>query len=142
MGMNTIRITRLSLLLLVFVSMALAGCSFLHSDPLDGSTWELQTIQDSPPLSGSKITLSFDNGQLQGSAGCNQYGGDYQVDEDSIAMIGLYMTEMACLTPPGILEQEGNYLRLLGQVQGYQIQGNTLMLFVPDGEALNYSRVR
>lgn len=99
--------------------------------------WILQsfgpTEKQSPLIPDTRITLWFNDeeeqpqGQsgrtLRGSGGCNSYIGSYKADEDgtlSVKILG--WTDMACFEPPGVLEQEAEYLTTLDNVSGYEIE--------------------
>lgn len=88
------------------------------------------------PLAGIEITATFEGGTVQGSAGCNGYSGGYARDGAAIAFGTLAATEMACLDPAGVMEQEQRYLALLAAVTGYRIDGSQLWLEAGDGRAL------
>lgn len=93
--------------------------------PLVGTTWQLNAYQQTRPLGGTAITLSFDEDTLGGSAGCNQYGGGYQLEASRLSISDLAMTEMFCMEPAGVMEQEHIFLRLLQRIwpnrqPGYQ----------------------
>jgi heat shock protein HslJ len=45
---------------------------------------------------GALVTISFADGGLSGSAGCNSYFGGYQVSGDEIKVSELANTEMWC----------------------------------------------
>ena len=81
------------------------------------------------PIEGTQITLSFWEGSLEGSGGCNIYGGGYTASEDSLHMSDLYWTEMACLEPEGILDQELAYLNALNAVASYRVDAGRLQLY-------------
>ena len=70
----------------------------------------------------------FDDGELGGVAGCNTFFGGYETDAGSI-VIGPIATTMAfCGEPEGTMEQEFAYLTLLGEVDGFSRDGDSLTL--------------
>ncbi|HIP73326.1 MAG TPA: META domain-containing protein, partial [Anaerolineae bacterium] len=71
-------------------------------------------------LAGTEITARFVGNQIVGTAGCNQYAGFIVPVNDYFNINGLSVTEMACVEPPGIMEQERDYLSSLIGVSGYQ----------------------
>jgi hypothetical protein len=77
-------------------------------------------------LPGTTITLEFSSDQVSGSAGCNHYGGSYQAVESNLTVSDLFWTEMGCLEPEGILEQEQAYLATLSTVATYQLDDDRL----------------
>ncbi|HDR72803.1 MAG TPA: META domain-containing protein [Methanoculleus sp.] len=105
---------------------------------LAGTSWTLSNLAGGdggmePVLDGTTVTAVFgDDGRVGGSAGCNHYGADYTVNGASLA-VGLAMrTEMYCIDPPGVMEQEDRYLSLLADAASYQIEDGLLILV--DGE--------
>ena len=74
--------------------------------------------QDAPtePLPGSSVTLSFGDGELGGSAGCNHYFGDLAIDGATIEVGMLGSTMMWC---ENFMEQESAFLELLGGAQTF-----------------------
>ena len=75
-----------------------------------GAQGNLQTV-----LADTEITATFDGteGRVHGSSGCNTYSGDYHISGSELSIPVLEWTEIGCLEPEGILEQEGKYLKLL-----------------------------
>jgi len=123
---------------ITWIAIILVACGGTGGDPLDGTTWELHSIGRFSPIPGSMTTISFENGQVSGLGGCNQYGGEYQVNGGMITISELYMTEMACLSPEGVMEQEGRYLQSLGEARRFELSEGQLQLYGSDGEALTF----
>ena len=121
---------------------ALSSCSSGDDDSLAGTSWMLVSY-GSPRATSTPVreaTIKFDDsGTVSGTTGCNSYGGEYEVDDDSVSFGPIAATEMACLDPPGIMEQESNFLRILSAVTEYELEGNDLTLTGPGGE-LVFSR--
>ena len=78
----------------------LAGCTAPPLDALDGTEWLSTAVTeggaDRPLVDGTQIRLSFTDGQLGASAGCNTMGGPYQVQDGRLIVEGGAMTEMGC----------------------------------------------
>ena len=51
---------------------------------------------DRPLVDGTQIRLSFADGQLGASAGCNTMGGGYRIEDGRLVFEGGGMTEMGC----------------------------------------------
>jgi heat shock protein HslJ len=127
-----------TLLILTAAILTLSACSGGKApQSLEGTTWELVTMDEQFPLTGSSITLSFEDGQMGGSAGCNSYGGSYEVDGDSIKPGELMSTMMYCQAE-GVMDQETAYLNFLSKVRSYAIIDGTLYLSQPDGRQLAF----
>jgi heat shock protein HslJ len=117
-------------LVLTMVAVLAASCSAAGSPAvgLDGTAWELLFINKSEPIPGRMVTIEFENGEVRGSAGCNSYFGSYEVKGNVISFGMLAMTEMACLEPEGLMEQEQAYLQFLSEVETFALEGERLML--------------
>ena len=123
------------------VILTLAACQRADSaadDPLDGTSWVLMAYRKTRPISGTTITATFEDGQVRGSAGCNSYSGSYQVSGDTITVGAVAITEMACLEPEGVMEQELLFVEFLTDAQTFRLADGQLQTFRPDGEALTF----
>lgn len=120
-------------LVIILLTLLLAACGGAgagsEDQALSAQTWVLATYNGTASIPGHQPTLQFENGQVSGSTGCNHYGGSYQAKGDALRFEGLYSTEMACLEPAGLMEQESGYLATLGQVDRYEVAGGALMLY-------------
>ena len=131
-----------TLTLAVAVLLPLGACGLVGpsaSDPLEGTSWRLMTLGGSGLIQGTEITLTLEEGQVHGSSGCNTYGGSYEVDGDKITMSDLFMTEMACLDPEGVMDQELEYLESLRDAQTFQIDGAELLIEAASDEVLAFA---
>jgi len=88
---------------------------------------------------GTEITAIFEGGTLRGSGGCNDYGAAYALNGASLAFEAVTFTEMACLDPAGVMEQERRYFAFLQSVTRYYLYANQLWLETGDGRALVFS---
>jgi heat shock protein HslJ len=97
---------------------------------LDGTAWELIEINGRPPLPNSRTTLTFENGNAGGYAGCNNYGGAYtaNADNDTIDMSEGAINEALCLDPEGIMEQESAFIAALVKMTNYTMMDEQLVL--------------
>jgi heat shock protein HslJ len=121
--------------------LALAGCTGLGGstgDPLDGTSWRLVTLGGAALVPGTEITATFADGEVSGKS-CNTYGGEYQVSGEKLTITRVFMTEMACLDPQGIMEQETAYLELLTGAQGFEISAGRLSIQGTGGEELVFA---
>lgn len=88
---------------------------------------------------GTQLTALFgEDGNLSGSAGCNNYMAAYTVDaagaaEGDISIGPAASTRMFCGEPEGTMDQEAQYLAALVMAQVYRIQGDRLQLRTADG---------
>ena len=123
------------------VILALAACQRADSaasDPLDGTSWVLTAYRKTRPISGTTITATFEDGQVRGSAGCNSYSGSYQVSGDTITVGPVAITEMACLEPESVMDQELVFVEFLTDAQTFRLADEQLQVVRSDGEALTF----
>jgi heat shock protein HslJ len=107
---------------------------------LDGTSWKLTVFNKNRPVAGSEPTLSFEDGQVSGTAGCNHYGGSYEVDGDKLSFGTMFMTEMWC-EAEGVMDVESAYLELLGQAESYQVVDGVLTIFSGPQQTLTFELV-
>jgi len=91
---------------------------------------------------GSEVSLEFgDDGALSGSGGCNRLMGSYTATDGAVSFDGLASTEMACLEPEGLMEQETAFLAALATAATYSVEGDKLEMRTADGAiALSLTR--
>ncbi|MFC2016935.1 protease inhibitor I42 family protein [Chloroflexota bacterium] len=101
---------------------------------LENVTWILESYGErgdlKAVLDGTEITATFnsDEGRVTGSAGCNSYFGDYEIDENKLFIPVVGSTEMYCMEPEGNMEQEVQYLKLLNSAESYEFSGSKLRI--------------
>lgn len=112
---------------------------------LANTNWKLTSVDafgtSNAPVGGVEITLNFgaDN-TVNGSAGCNNYNGPYQLNGDQLAIGALAATMKAC--PNEIMGQESFYLTTLQKPAQVTQAGNRLALTFDGGqEVFNYELV-
>lgn len=102
---------------------------------LDGTEWELVELNGRFPIPNSRTTLSFNDGNAGGFAGCNDYGASYTVeDDDALAFGEGAKNEQGCIEPEGILGQEEEFVAMLIQMTTFTMQGEQLLLTSADGK--------
>jgi heat shock protein HslJ len=120
---------------------------------LEGTTWVLTAFIEekrveemSTPalipidlLAETEVTATFEDGTVRGSAGCNTYSAAYTLDDSFLNIETPAATEMACLNPVGVMEQEGRYLSFLRDVTAYRICGSQFWLETDDGRGLVFT---
>ena len=111
---------------LVFLLWACTGSNSIISADLEGKTWVLTNLNGNDPLDGQRPTLEFEADQVSGSTGCNHYGGSYQIKGETIQFEDLFSTEMACLDPEGLMDQERIYLELLRVADQFKLTDGVL----------------
>ena len=83
----------------------------------------------------SRITATFNEMKVSGSAGCNVYSTTYNETGDKRTISAPISTLMYC--DPGVMESEAQYLKNLEKVTLYKIIGNNL-LYEITGNTLFY----
>lgn len=112
-----------------------------ENDVLPDSEWVLTLLNGDALIEDTEITLNFEETSLDGSAGCNTYGGSYTASEGSLSLSGVYATEMGCPEPQGILDQEQAYLNALNAAASFQVDGEQMEVYDESG-ALTLAFVR
>lgn len=134
---------RILLLWSILLSLIAASCAVLGiagTDELQGTQWQLLYIRKSTPIAGSTITIAFEDGGVNGRSGCNSYFGEYAIQGNEISFGPLAATEMACMDPQSIMEQEQEYLSFLSEVVSYSIEGDQLILKQAGQDQLTFQK--
>jgi len=110
---------------------------------LENTSWILKSYgpSDSPTLvlEGTEVTIQFhkDTGEFNGTAGCNNYFGGYEVDDETITVTSpIGNTEMYC---EGKMDQEQAYLGILQAMESYSINDDSLTITCGDN-VLNFEK--
>jgi heat shock protein HslJ len=123
------RINWIMIGILASLAVALTACGGAGGNPLADTTWELASLTGNDLIPGTTITVEFAADELSGRAGCNHYGGIYQVSSDSLSVGDLFATEMACPEPAGVLDQESHYLAALQTADSFKVADDRLEIF-------------
>lgn len=125
------------ILLLVMISMT-GACTKAEQgqeSELENSIWVLEqygrkgSLRDVLPE--TRITATFDSAesQVEGTAGCNHYFGLYEINGNTLSIPGsIAATEMYCMEPEGVMDQEKEYLTLLSMVDSFEVHGDELTI--------------
>ena len=130
-------------LFVILGMLVFTGCSRfmgINQGPLKDTSWQLVSFAGNAPLEGSGMTAHFSSKEIQGNASCNHYFGGYKIKGDQISLSGLAWTEMACLDPEGIMEQEQVVMGLLSKAAEFRVTGDTLKITTSSGEILIFER--
>ena len=106
---------------------------------LGGTSWTVMSYNSGKQAVvsvaiGSKLTAEFSaDGKLSGSAGCNNYTATYEASGKSIKIGQAASTRKMCAGPAGVMEQEAQYLKVLGTAVSYRVEGNQLEFRSADG---------
>ena len=122
------------LLLGALVAFGLTACGGGTDDPT-GRTWTLTELDGTPAIEGTLVTLTFSDGKVFGSGGCNQYNGSATWGEGDLTIEPtIASTRMACQEP--VMNQESAFLAILPQATAYRVGGDALDLLDEDGAVL------
>lgn len=121
----------LPLLLAITASLAME----INQAPvtLPGSAWQVTSFAGKNPLEDHPISFKFDTeGNIAGDTSCNRFGGSCAIDGNTLAIGPLRSTRRAC--QPEVMQQEQDFLALLGAAATWKIDGEELVLTAPAGE--------
>lgn len=108
----------------------LNGCGGGIAPPetLEGSTWRIDTINNvvSPNDIGTEVT--FKDGRMSGSVGCNRLSAEYKFVQSSLSFGPIMSTKMAC--PDPVAKQEFIFITLLGNLASTEFPGDGTMVLV------------
>ena len=116
---------------------AMSACGLRGDKPLEGTVWKLASMEGIPASviesEEDAFTLSFDGEEMMvaGRTNCNRFFSNYETIDGTLALGEMGMTRMACPD----MTFEDSFVRMLGQVDGFSIDGERLTLF-GDGQAL------
>jgi heat shock protein HslJ len=126
----------------LLVLVAAGGCGGddeAASDPsaVEGVPWVLVSGVDVDGWEDAPPSISFgEDGTASGSSGCNQWGGSYTFDGDTLELGEIAMTSMGC--PPPADEVERAYMDALQQANRWRLEEEELVLLDDDAELLRY----
>lgn len=135
--MKTIKIVVVSFLL----ALILGACTIsnpVNQPDLGGTSWVLTAYNQITPIEGTQVTLKFEAGLVTGNAGCNSYRGSYRVNSEEIRFGPLERTEIGCMEPGGVMDQERVYLEILGTAQTFKLADGTLTIIADQGQILTF----
>lgn len=112
-------------IVLMALTIVLAGCG--SGSSLEGTQWLLVSLGGATPLaSTAPPSAEFSADEISGSTGCNHYFGAYEVSGTEITIRDLASTEMACMDPEGMMDQEQAFLAALRETANYSLAGDRL----------------
>jgi heat shock protein HslJ len=111
---------------------------FAQVPALSGSQWQLVSLNGTPVIEGSTVTIGFgaDN-RVFGSSGCNSYGGTYEVEGSTLTFSMLVSTLRAC-TEEALNQQESAFVAALDGTVAYTIRGAELVITGSSGAELRF----
>lgn len=116
---------------------------FANERALVNKEWRLvsmgPTMVETGVVPGTNVTLRFnDAGRVNGSTGCNNYGGAYSVQGDTISFGAMVSTRRACLDQRAN-RQEQQFLAAFDTARRFRLTENGLVIYYSGGRnALNF----
>jgi len=120
------------------ILIACSGCLSTNQANIDGSDWVLTAIDNDTVIIGTPPTLKFEGDMVSGNASCNIYSGSHQIRGETISFGPLVRTEMYCLEPEGVMDQEQTYLGILEAAQRFELVDKILTMYSDSGESLTF----
>ena len=119
----------------LWLASCMANVSAPKAQELPDTNWTLSALDGKPPLAGSRITLSFASGRVQGTDGCNRYSGPYTASGLAL-VIGpeVVATMMGC--EPELMQQSSVFMQALTATRNYRFAGGELQLLDSSGKLL------
>lgn len=124
-----------AILVIISVLLAAGGCdSTQGTSDFENKVWKLESYGEQGSLinvlEDTEITVTFDSGkdQVQGSSGANIYSGSYKIEGNKLSISELVWTEMYRMEPPGVMEQEEQYLNAFNAAESLVIQNDKLKI--------------
>lgn len=121
-----------------------AACSSYSPDTeqseltLTSQPWQMVSIDNQKATMGENnkpVTLEFTNDTMryQGFAGCNNYSGRFEIEQQSLELGPAMATRKMCQQGSKI---ESLYFKALSAVDSFQLQARTLTLYDKNGKIL------
>lgn len=114
--------------------------------PLEKTLWTLVNVEGQPLPAELTLTAFFEpdpavsgTGTISGNSGCNQFGGSYQITDNSLSVSELFTTMMAC--EESAMDVETAYIQALSTSQTFAITGMNLVVSSEQG-VLTFSASR
>jgi heat shock protein HslJ len=140
------KVTLTIITILLATGLTLSACASPTTlASLSGTSWVLVSYgrvgSQTPAASRIRTSLIFGaDGQVSGSLGCNEFSGNYKVNDGKLDFGPLASTLMACPEPQ--MTQEGTAIQVLTGTARFTLDGSTLTIYDTSGaNALMLSRV-
>jgi heat shock protein HslJ len=123
------------IIVVVAIAVLLVGCATSRDDSssLKDTRWVLVTLGGEALLPDTAPSAEFSADKISGTAGCNTYFGTYSASGSDLRLSELAVTEMWCMEPEGVMEQEAAYLSALNTVASYRVDADRLELYEEAG---------
>jgi heat shock protein HslJ len=129
------------LLVLLIIFINIPGIKASAGVSMTLSSWMLQSYGDTtgtlvPVEPGTQVTALFgSDGNVSGSAGCNQYSASYKVRDFAISTSSPTLTKIFC-SDPNVMQQESAYINDLLSAVELRISESNLKLYDKSGKTV------
>lgn len=105
---------------------------------LEGVVWKVTGFNNGrqavvSAVTGTTLTMTFENGMVRGSSGCNTFRAPYKSEGNRLSIGAAVTTRKAC-GAEGVMEQERQFLAALKTSQTWAVESGTLDVHRADGE--------
>jgi heat shock protein HslJ len=108
------------------------GGGILPPDDMEKTSWRVVSINGAEVAREREAVVSFENGRMSGSIGCNRLGAEYGYKDKKLSFGPMMSTKMGCPDPIGA--QEYAFGAVLGEVASTEFPGDaTMVLTGKDG---------
>jgi heat shock protein HslJ len=136
--------SRIVSILLLAVGLSLIQCQKESGADLADTSWRLRGIKSDSNngnivvKTNGRVILRFKENTVEGSTGCNKFGGNYrELERNKVKIDYLSVTEAGCPAVAGTVEDI--FIRLLYQELSYTRRGSRLILKT-ESEELQFIR--
>ncbi len=126
------------LVLFVLSAIFLVACSGMDKKEesmktqVTGKTYELENA-----IEGSSVNITFDEGQIAGSAGVNRYFAPYMIEGDVLTVKLVGTTRM--MGPEDLMAQEVEFVKNLEKAEKIEMVGEQLVITSEGGKKLVFN---
>lgn len=121
----------------VYKDNVFKGCAG-DSHFLLAGQWQVIALDTSPALPAMPVTITFNDGQISGSTGCNTFEGEYHLTGESITVDQLFVADKVCGTEQGL--QEAKLIALLKDMIQFSVKDDTLTLYTDTDNTILLNR--
>jgi putative lipoprotein len=127
--------TKLAIVLVLAVVTTASASALAQAEPLAGSEWRPTEIEGATIADDAGIFLQFAaDGKVQGSGGCNNFAGSYEIDGEAISVGPLAATRMMC--PGPVSDNEDRFFAALQKVAVFERERIRLTLKDDEGNVV------
>ena len=133
------KLLMLALAAVLIGGVALASCTVADAGALEDVVWMLKSYGEpgslTTVLEGTAPSATFDGAdkRVTGDTSCNRFQGSYEAGSDTLSVGPTAQTERACVEPAGAMQQERDFMTLLGQARTWEVSGDELRISSGDG---------